>query len=40
VRRPVAEDKAIAAAVEQLENARHPLLLIGILKKFLAYFAM
>lgn len=29
VRRPVAEEKAIAAAVAMIEQARHPLLLIG-----------
>lgn len=29
VRRPVAEDKAIEAAVEMLQNARHPLILIA-----------
>ncbi|MCZ6766338.1 MAG: acetolactate synthase large subunit [bacterium] len=29
VRRPVAEEKAIARAVETIENAKHPLLLVG-----------
>ncbi len=29
VRRPVAEDKAVRHAVEMIEHARHPLLLIG-----------
>ena len=29
VRRPIAEDKAIRAAIDRIEKARHPLLIIG-----------